>query len=178
LHLGQERYADPWQHITCCVLCSRTSGGSTIHNAIAEFFANLPTPTAVLAAPGACMLVLRGVHAALASSACVSARDTARLATRALRPPTPTLPTAAAPRAPADDALLQLLHPLGLQASRLSAVTSIAHAFLATDFTDPAEFRWRRRMCVCVCVCVCLPLRVPAQLPADSAHSARACHAA
>lgn len=53
LNLLQESYPDPWQHITCCVLCSRTSGSELIRTAIAAFFAALPTPTAVLAAEGA-----------------------------------------------------------------------------------------------------------------------------
>jgi hypothetical protein len=53
LNLLQETYPDPWQHITCCVLCSRTSGSELIRTAIAGFFEALPTPTAVLAAEGA-----------------------------------------------------------------------------------------------------------------------------
>jgi hypothetical protein len=52
LNLLQESYPDPWQHIICCVLCSRTSGSELIRTAIAAFFVALPTPTAVLAASG------------------------------------------------------------------------------------------------------------------------------
>lgn len=35
-------------HITCCVLCSRTSGSATIRCCIARFFEAWPTPTACL----------------------------------------------------------------------------------------------------------------------------------
>jgi hypothetical protein len=52
LNLLQESYPDPWQHIICCVLCSRTSGSELIRTAIAAFFQALPTPTAVLEADG------------------------------------------------------------------------------------------------------------------------------
>jgi hypothetical protein len=52
LNLLQESYPDPWQHIICCVLCSRTSGSQLIRTAIASFFQALPTPTAVLEADG------------------------------------------------------------------------------------------------------------------------------
>jgi len=52
LNLLQETYPDPWQHIICCVLCSRTSGSDLIRMAISAFFDALPTPTAVLQADG------------------------------------------------------------------------------------------------------------------------------
>lgn len=43
---------------------------------------------------------------------------------------------------PCADGLLQdLLHPLGLQASRMAAVKSVSHNFLATDWDTPAEFQ-------------------------------------
>lgn len=46
-------HADPWQHIVCCVLCSRTSGSDSIRSAIADFFSLFPSPTAVLEADDA-----------------------------------------------------------------------------------------------------------------------------
>jgi hypothetical protein len=52
VNLLQESYPDPWQHIVCCVLCSRTSGSELIRTSIAAFFEALPTPSAVLAAEG------------------------------------------------------------------------------------------------------------------------------
>lgn len=52
LNLLQESYPDPYQHIVCCVLCSRTSGSGVISAAVAAFFDALPTPSAVLEAPG------------------------------------------------------------------------------------------------------------------------------
>lgn len=48
LHLIQEAYPDPWQHIACCVLCSRTSGGPAVRQAIAALLQRLPSPSAVL----------------------------------------------------------------------------------------------------------------------------------
>ncbi|KAI8474540.1 MAG: hypothetical protein J3K34DRAFT_518071 [Monoraphidium minutum] len=51
LDLGQERFPDPWMHITCCLLCSRTSGSAVVRGAIDRFFELLPTPSSVLAAP-------------------------------------------------------------------------------------------------------------------------------
>jgi hypothetical protein len=42
----------------------------------------------------------------------------------------------------AAEALLRdLLHPLGLQASRSAAVKSVSHGFLACDWQTPAEFQ-------------------------------------
>jgi hypothetical protein len=41
----------------------------------------------------------------------------------------------------ADGLLRDLLHPLGLQASRMAAVKSVSHNFLATDWQTPAEFQ-------------------------------------
>ncbi|WIA08716.1 hypothetical protein OEZ85_008140 [Tetradesmus obliquus] len=48
LSLLQEAYPDPWMHITCCVLCSRTSGSATIRSCIARFFQAFPSPSACL----------------------------------------------------------------------------------------------------------------------------------
>eukprot|EP00882_Tetradesmus_deserticola_P011744 GHRQ01012425.1.p1 GENE.GHRQ01012425.1~~GHRQ01012425.1.p1 ORF type:complete len:260 (+),score=89.85 GHRQ01012425.1:919-1698(+) len=48
LCLLQEAYHDPWMHITCCVLCSRTSGSATVRCCIARFFEAFPSPTACL----------------------------------------------------------------------------------------------------------------------------------
>lgn len=39
-----------------------------------------------------------------------------------------------------DAAITDLIHPLGLQPSRLAAVKGVSHAFLATDWQDPLEF--------------------------------------
>ena len=59
----------------------------------------------------------------------------------------PTLPACLPARS-----LLAVMHPLGLGASRLAAVRSIAHGFLATDWQEPSQFhgcgkfvsgRWR-----------------------------------
>ncbi|KAF8072716.1 Mbd4 [Scenedesmus sp. PABB004] len=91
LSLLQERYADPWQHIVCCVLCARTSGSALIRASVAAFFDALPTPSAVLAAP--------------------------------------------------DAAVMSLLQPLGLQATRLAAVRAVSRDFLATAWAEPSEFR-------------------------------------
>ena len=49
LELLQEFYAhDPWQLLVCCVLMSRVSSWATKHSAISNFFAQWPTPSAVL----------------------------------------------------------------------------------------------------------------------------------
>lgn len=37
--------------------------------------------------------------------------------------------------------MLAVVHPLGLPAARLGAVTGLASGFLATDWQDPAEFK-------------------------------------
>ena len=58
LALLQERYADPWRHIVCCVLCSRTSGSEIISSTIARFFEAFPTPSAVLDADDAAVAAL------------------------------------------------------------------------------------------------------------------------
>ncbi|CAM9820350.1 unnamed protein product [Chrysoparadoxa australica] len=39
-----------WELLTSGILCSRTSGGSTIHSVIGRFFSSYPTPTHVLSA--------------------------------------------------------------------------------------------------------------------------------
>lgn len=50
LDLVQERYPDPYQHLVACVLCSRTTGGSAVRQAIRLFLELHPTPSAALAA--------------------------------------------------------------------------------------------------------------------------------
>jgi len=50
LGLGQEQFPDPWKHLVCCLLCSRTSGGPLIRATLNNFISCWPTPTAVLAA--------------------------------------------------------------------------------------------------------------------------------
>jgi hypothetical protein len=51
LDLIQERYAsDPWKLLTSCILCSRTSGGSTVRTAVHDFLRKYPTPTHVIGA--------------------------------------------------------------------------------------------------------------------------------
>ncbi|PSC72795.1 DNA glycosylase isoform A [Micractinium conductrix] len=91
LDLIQEHFTDcPFQHMVACVLCSRTTGGPVVRQAIQLFLLLYPTPSDVLAA--------------------------------------------------GDDSLLAVMHPLGLGASRLAAVRSIAHGFLATDWQEPSQF--------------------------------------
>eukprot|EP00879_Flechtneria_rotunda_P004409 GHRR01004660.1.p1 GENE.GHRR01004660.1~~GHRR01004660.1.p1 ORF type:complete len:356 (+),score=111.42 GHRR01004660.1:701-1768(+) len=90
LSLLQESYPDPWQHIICCVLCTRTSGSSCVEQTIHAFFGVFPTPTAVLEA--------------------------------------------------STGAITALIHPLGLQATRVAAVKGASQSFLACDWQDPAEF--------------------------------------
>ncbi|CAM9522419.1 unnamed protein product, partial [Ectocarpus fasciculatus] len=51
LNLLQEHYTeDAYRLLSCCILCSRTSGGDTVKDAVAAFFDACPTPTSVLAA--------------------------------------------------------------------------------------------------------------------------------
>ncbi|CAM9596559.1 unnamed protein product [Ectocarpus sp. 4 AP-2014] len=51
LNLLQEHYAeDAYRLLSCCILCSRTSGGDTVKDAVEAFFEACPTPTSVLAA--------------------------------------------------------------------------------------------------------------------------------
>jgi hypothetical protein len=54
---------------------------------------------------------------------------------------TETHPTVDCCLLPADGLLKELLHPLGLQASRMAAVKSVSHNFLATAWQTPAEFQ-------------------------------------
>ncbi|KAG7670161.1 hypothetical protein Ndes2526A_g06494 [Nannochloris sp. 'desiccata'] len=49
LDLGQEQFQDPWEHLVCCILCSRTTGGPLIRATINNFISCWPSPTAVLA---------------------------------------------------------------------------------------------------------------------------------
>ena len=50
----QEHYQEcPWQHIVACLLCSRTTGGLLVRDAIRRFLLLFPTPSAVLDAPEA-----------------------------------------------------------------------------------------------------------------------------
>eukprot|EP00884_Botryococcus_braunii_P016891 jgi/Botrbrau1/3886/Bobra.0183s0107.1 len=50
LNLIQEDFSDPWEHLVCCLLCSRTSGSAIVKETILGFLAAFPTPTAVLEA--------------------------------------------------------------------------------------------------------------------------------
>eukprot|EP00898_Chlorokybus_atmophyticus_P001680 jgi/Chlat1/2512/Chrsp175S02375 len=50
LDLIQEHYTDPWQHIACCLLCSRTSGGQGVGDVITHILEAHPNATAVLQA--------------------------------------------------------------------------------------------------------------------------------
>ncbi|CAM9591381.1 unnamed protein product, partial [Hapterophycus canaliculatus] len=51
LDLLQEHYAeDAYRLLACCILCSRTSGGDTVKDAVAAFFKACPTPSSVLSA--------------------------------------------------------------------------------------------------------------------------------
>ncbi|KAK9833390.1 hypothetical protein WJX81_000936 [Elliptochloris bilobata] len=50
LDLIQEGVTDPWQHLVCCLLCSRTTGGAVVLDTIESFLRRYTTPTAVLAA--------------------------------------------------------------------------------------------------------------------------------
>jgi methyl-CpG-binding domain protein 4 len=61
MELLQEFYAhDPWQLLVACVLMSRVSSWNTKHTAISGFFANWPTPSAVLdAEPGNLLPVMK-----------------------------------------------------------------------------------------------------------------------
>ena len=57
MELLQEFYAhDPWQLLVACVLMSRVSSWNTKHTAISGFFAQWPTPSAVLDAEPASFL--------------------------------------------------------------------------------------------------------------------------
>lgn len=60
LELLQEQYLDPWQHITCCTLVSRTSGSALIRDTVAQFFNALPSPSAVLGASDDALAALLG----------------------------------------------------------------------------------------------------------------------
>lgn len=45
----QEHYSeDSYQLLSCCILCSRTSGGETVMGAVRAFFEACPTPSRVL----------------------------------------------------------------------------------------------------------------------------------
>lgn len=48
--LLQENYSDPWQHLLCCLLCSRTSGSATIAACVALVIDEFPSPTKLLKA--------------------------------------------------------------------------------------------------------------------------------
>ncbi|BDA50661.1 probable methyl-CpG-binding domain protein 4 [Coccomyxa sp. Obi] len=50
LHLVQERYNDPWQHIVCCLLCSRTSGNERVRCTISFFLHHCQYASYVLVA--------------------------------------------------------------------------------------------------------------------------------
>lgn len=48
--LLQENYSDPWQHLLCCLLCSRTSGSATIAACVALVIDEYSSPTMLLKA--------------------------------------------------------------------------------------------------------------------------------
>lgn len=50
LNLLQEPYQEPWSHIACCLLCSRTTGSDTVRQAVNTILTKWPTPTAILQA--------------------------------------------------------------------------------------------------------------------------------
>lgn len=84
LALIQEHFHDPWLHIAACLLCSRTTGGPIVREAIMQLLARWPNPSALLDA---------------------AAGD-----------------------------VLAAMHPLGLQAQRYTALTSMSHDFIATNW--------------------------------------------
>eukprot|EP00904_Undaria_pinnatifida_P005307 jgi/Undpi1/1906/HiC_scaffold_12.g05293.m1 len=51
LNLLQERYADDaYRLLSCCILCSRTSGGKAVKDSVEKFFDMCPTPSSVVSA--------------------------------------------------------------------------------------------------------------------------------
>lgn len=40
--------ADPWRHIAACLLCSRTTGGPVVREAMTGLLARWPSPSALL----------------------------------------------------------------------------------------------------------------------------------
>ncbi|XP_075264804.1 uncharacterized protein LOC142356954 [Convolutriloba macropyga] len=50
LCLIQEDYTDPWQHLVCCICCSRTSGSPLIRLSIDQLLREYPSPSDVVAA--------------------------------------------------------------------------------------------------------------------------------
>lgn len=56
IDLVQERFPDPWSNMACCLLCSRTSGGPTIRNALLNFLLHWPSPSALLSGDEDAML--------------------------------------------------------------------------------------------------------------------------
>ncbi|CAN0571629.1 unnamed protein product, partial [Laminaria digitata] len=51
LRRTQEHYGgDAYRLLSCCILCSRTSGGKTVRDAVERFFELCPTPTSVMSA--------------------------------------------------------------------------------------------------------------------------------
>ncbi|KAL4458027.1 hypothetical protein ABPG75_012892 [Micractinium tetrahymenae] len=58
LDLVQEHCPDPFQHLVACVLCSRTTGGPLVRQAIQLFLELYPTPTDVLGAEEDSLLVV------------------------------------------------------------------------------------------------------------------------
>ena len=73
LGLLQEEFPDPWPHLACCLLCSRTTGGPAVRGAVHAFLRRYPSPSALLdGARGEALEALRPLglqeqrHAALA----------------------------------------------------------------------------------------------------------------
>ncbi|KAK9841644.1 hypothetical protein WJX74_009316 [Apatococcus lobatus] len=50
LNLIQEAYTDPWRHLVCCQLFSRTTAGPVVRATIASFLKIYTTPTSILEA--------------------------------------------------------------------------------------------------------------------------------
>ncbi|KAK9861754.1 hypothetical protein WJX84_007997 [Apatococcus fuscideae] len=53
LDLIQEAHTDPWRHLVCCQLFSRTTGGPVVKTVIAAFLKSYTTPTSILQAEAA-----------------------------------------------------------------------------------------------------------------------------
>mmetsp|Transcript_69 Transcript_69/g.238 ORF Transcript_69/g.238 Transcript_69/m.238 type:complete len:278 (-) Transcript_69:214-1047(-) len=66
--LGQEEFPDPWQHLVCCLLCSRTTGSQTVQNGVYAFFRLFPTPSDVIAADPKLLLAFLASPFGLAAS--------------------------------------------------------------------------------------------------------------
>lgn len=151
LGLLQEMYPDPWQHILCCVLCSRTSGSSSIRRCVAGFFDAFPTPTACLQASDAAMSAvihplgltqarLAAVRAVSKVKAChvdavcmpVCLAVTGRFLLRQAHTVFANLQKDIFPPMP---------HSTDITSRCCAVLTLLPQGFLATDWEVPSEFR-------------------------------------